>query len=124
MTRARPFRAVGPRSRERKGFRMAPLGRKPHNNFSVRRAFAAALLIAVISAALAGATSAAPVPRSASASAASGPIATADAKCVALIKNKKGKYVALYEKVYKYKFVKVKKSATKFQRKIVKVRQK
>jgi len=104
---------------------MAPLGRKPNHSYLVRSAFAAALLIAVLSAALAGATSAAPTPQAPdSASASSEPVATDSAKCVALVRNKKGKYVALYEKVYKYKFVKVKKSTTKFKRKIVKVRQK
>jgi hypothetical protein len=77
-------------------------------------------------AALAGATSAAPTstaPDASSAASAGGPTAVDSAKCVALIRNKKGKYVPVYESVYKYKFVKEKRSQTKFQRKIVKVRQ-
>jgi hypothetical protein len=99
---------------------MAPLGRTP--NFHLYgRAFVAALLIAVLAAALAGTTSAAPSPRGAQASAA--PIATADAaKCVAQIQKGK-KLVAVYTKVYKYKFVKVKGSKS-FKRKIVHVKQK
>jgi hypothetical protein len=98
---------------------MAPLGRKP-NSHSIGRALTAALLAALFAAALAGTTSAAP---SHDARAAAGPTATADAaKCVALIQKGK-KLVPVYTKVYKYKFVKVK-GSSKFQRKIVHVKQK
>jgi hypothetical protein len=51
-----------------------------------------------------------------------GPGATPSANCVAMIQKGK-KLVAVYEKVYKYKFVKVK-GTKRFQRKIVFVRQK
>jgi hypothetical protein len=75
--------------------------------------------------ALAGATSAAAGSSAgggSSATAASAPSATSSANCVAMIKKGK-KYVPVYEKVYKYKFVKAK-GKNKFQRKIVHVRQK
>jgi hypothetical protein len=49
--------------------------------------------------------------------------AVAAAKCTALIQKGK-KLVPVYERVYKYKFVKVKGRKNKFQRKIVNVRQK
>jgi hypothetical protein len=101
---------------------MAPLGRKPNNSYSPWRMFAAALVVAVLAAALAGATSAAPTSAGSSATNGSGPIATADAKCVALIQKGK-KLVAVRVKVYKYKFVKVK-GSSRFQRKIVHVTQK
>jgi hypothetical protein len=99
---------------------MAHLGRKPNPSYSHGRAFVLALLIAAIAALLAGSTSAAaPAPSKASASA---PTATASAGCVALIQKGK-KLVAVYERVYKYKFVKTK-GTNKFQRKIVHVKQK
>lgn len=105
---------------------MYSLGRKPNPSYRPWRAFVAAVVIAALSAAMAGATSAAPGHHAsnagASAGASEGPTATADASCVALIKKGK-KYVAVYEKVYKYKFVKSK-GKNKFHRKIVHVRQK
>ena len=101
------------------------LGRKPHSSYSQRLGFTVALLAAVLSAALCGVSSAAPADHGAGRvnAASSGPTAVDSVNCVALIRNKKGKYVAVYEKVYKYKFVKVK-GKNKFQRKIVNVRQK
>jgi hypothetical protein len=106
---------------------MAHPGRKP-NNSSQWRAFNLAVAIAVLSALLAGVTAVAPAAPADTASAnATGPTAAADAaKCTALIQKGK-KLVAVYERVYKYKFVKQKgkqKGKNKFQRKIVKVRQK
>jgi hypothetical protein len=101
---------------------MAPYARKANLSRSVRTAFSVALLVALLSAALAAATSASPERAKASPQA-SGPVADASANCVALIKKGK-KYVAVYEKVYKYKFVKTRGSKNKFQRKIVRVRQK
>jgi hypothetical protein len=64
------------------------------------RAFAVALLIAALSAALAGATSAAPTKTNPSASSAGSPIAVDSAKCVARIRKMKGMYVPFYEKFY------------------------
>ncbi len=99
---------------------MAQSGRTANHSHPLRSALGTALLVALLAAALAGATSAAPAHSSAAASAA--PTATASAKCTALITKGK-KLVAVYEKVYKYKFVKVK-GSSKFQRKIVHVKQK
>jgi hypothetical protein len=96
----------------------------PRNNTpSWRSSFAAVALLATICALVvaltAGAAGAAPERAAAGAS----PTADASAaKCVALIQKGK-KLVSVYEKVYKYKFVKVK-GKKSFQRKIVKVRQK
>jgi hypothetical protein len=80
----------------------------------------AVLAAAVFAAAFAGTTTAAP--RAPGTYGSTGPTATADASCVALIQKGK-KLVAVYTRVYKYKFVKVK-GSSKFQRKIVHVRQK
>jgi hypothetical protein len=99
---------------------MAHLGRKPKPSYSAPRALAAMMLAAALFAVLAGATSAAPAQQRDPA--ANPPSATADASCVAQIQKGK-KLVPVYEKVYKYKFVKVK-GKNKFQRKIVHVRQK
>jgi hypothetical protein len=75
----------------------------------------AALLVAVGTSSAAGPAGSAP--------SASSPDASASAaQCVAMIQKGK-KLVAVYERVYKYKFVKVK-GRNKFQRKIVHVRQK
>jgi hypothetical protein len=102
---------------------MAPLGRTPNPSHSCGRAFVAALLIAVFAAALAGTTSAAaPAASSAAGGHSSLTADAAAAKCVALIQKGK-KLVAVYERVYKYKFVKVK-GRNKFVRKIVHVKQK
>jgi hypothetical protein len=70
---------------------------------------------------VAGTTAAAPE-RPAGATASAPEAAAAAAKCTAMIQKGK-KLVAVYERVYKYKFVKTK-GTNKFQRKIVKVRQK
>ncbi|HEX4733527.1 MAG TPA: hypothetical protein VH247_03865 [Thermoleophilaceae bacterium] len=81
--------------------------------------------VAVLFALLAGATSAAPSHKTsapAAAAPADGPDAGVSASCVAMIQKGK-KLVAVYEKVYKYKFVKTKGSKN-FKRKIVHVRQK
>ena len=75
-----------------------------------------ALVVALSAGAAGAATGRAPASGSAPAADA------AAAKCTALIQKGK-KLVAVYEKVYKYKFVKVKGSKS-FKRKIVKVRQK
>jgi hypothetical protein len=87
--------------------------------------FAAVALLATLCALLIGLTSgqagAAP-PRAAAGSASPTADASATAKCVAQIQKGKN-LVAVWEKVYKYKFVKVKGSKS-FKRKIVKVRQK
>lgn len=108
---------------------MAPFGRTPNSPHSSGRAFLVALLIAVFSAALAGTTTAAasPAPTAdafAAAAALGGPPVASDSAsgCVALIQKGK-KLVAVYERVYKYKFVKAK-GRNKFQRKIVHVKQK
>jgi hypothetical protein len=98
---------------------MAHPGRKPNSSYSQCRALVVALLIALAFATLAGATSAAAASSHASATA---PVATADANCTALIQ-KGSKLVAVYTRVYKYKFVKVKGSKS-FKRKIVHVKQK
>jgi hypothetical protein len=99
---------------------MAVFGRKPTLFHSPRRSFAGLLVVAVLAAAVAGGASA--EPGHSAGSTASTPTALADANCVAMIQKGK-KLVAVYEKVYKYKFVKVK-GKNKFQRKIVHVRQK
>jgi hypothetical protein len=101
---------------------MALFGRKPTLFHSPWRSFAGLLVAAVLAAALAGGASAGPAHSSVS-SASNGPTAIADANCVAMIQKGK-KLVAVYEKVYKYKFVKVKGKKNKYQRKIVHVRQK
>ena len=98
---------------------MAPFGRKPNPTSSWPRALMAAICVALVAAAFAGTTSAAP--RTAASSPAM-PTATDSAKCTALIQKGK-KLVAVYQKVYKYKFVKVK-GSSRFQRKIVSVKQK
>ena len=101
---------------------MVQVGRKP-NKSSQWRALQVALAIALLSSAAAGFTTAAAAARSASTDAASAiRAAEASAKCTAMIQRGK-KLVAVYERVYKYKFVKVK-GKNKFQRKIVHVRQK
>jgi hypothetical protein len=104
-------------SREGKRISMAPFGRKP--NISTRwRALCAFAVVAALLAALAGGSSAAPRSSGAPAPTAS----DSAARCTALIQKGK-KLVAVYEKVYKYKFVRAKGSKT-FQRKIVHVKQK
>jgi hypothetical protein len=100
---------------------MARRGRTPNPSYSYGRAFSVALLIAVFAAALAGTTTAATSVKS-KASSAGTPTAIASANCVALIQKGK-KLVAVYERVYKYKFAKVK-GRNKFVRKIVHVKQK
>jgi hypothetical protein len=112
---AQPFRELAGRKR----ISMAHFGRTPNPSTSSWRAFVVALLIAVSAAALAGVTSAAPV-RSAADS--GSPTAVAAKTCTAMIQ-KGSKFVALYEKVYKYKFVKIKGSKG-YKRKIVSVKQK
>jgi hypothetical protein len=98
------------------------LGRTP-NKLSQWRAFYVASAIALLSAGLAGFTTSAPAaPADSASTAADVQAAAAAAKCTALIQKGK-KLVAVYERVYKYKFAKVK-GNNKFQRKIVKVRQK
>jgi len=84
------------------------------------RASAAVATTLIICAAVAiSSAGAAPGPTAAS----SAPVASADAaQCTAMIQ-KGRKLVAVYERVYKYKFVKVK-GSKQFQRKIVHVRQK
>jgi hypothetical protein len=99
---------------------MAHPGRTPNPSFLARHASVATLVLAVLCAALAGAASAAPSPLAGTH--AKAPTATADASCVAMIQKGK-KLVPVYQKVYKYKFVKVK-GSKKFQRKIVHVRAK
>ena len=98
---------------------MAHVGRTPNPSRSYR-ALVVVLAVAILSAAFAAATSAAPASHSAKAS--GGPTAVADSNCVAQIQKGK-KLVPVYERVYKYKFVKVK-GRNKFQRRIVFVRQK
>jgi hypothetical protein len=101
------------------------LGRTPYFSRTVSRAPKLVAAVAVLFALLAGVTSAAPIPHQPSrvaADAAAVDAAAAAAKCNALIQKGK-KLVAVYEKVYKYKFVKSK-GKNKFQRKIVHVRQK
>lgn len=106
---------------------MAPLGRTPNPSCSLWRSFAVVLAVAALAAVLAGAASASS-PSAASAASASAtsansaPTAVESAKCTALIQKGK-KLVAVYTKVYKYKFVKVK-GSSRFQRKIVHVKQK
>ncbi|MFL5341963.1 MAG: hypothetical protein ACJ8F7_17590, partial [Gemmataceae bacterium] len=82
----------------------------------------AAFAVALVCAAVAGSTTAA-APPSSPASDAATPRALASANCTALIQKGK-KLVPVYERVYKYKFVKVKHSSTRFKRTIVHVRQK
>jgi hypothetical protein len=98
---------------------MAQLGRTPNPSSSMLRALFVALLAAALTAGFFGApSSAASAPTTAST-----PTATAAAaSCVALVQKGK-KLVAVYERVYKYRFVKVK-GKNKYQRKIVHVRQK
>jgi hypothetical protein len=99
---------------------MDQLGTTPNPRRSQWRTLVAALAIATLCATVAATTSAAPEQ---GAAAGAPPTASpAAAKCVALILKGK-KYVAVYERVYKYKFVKVK-GKNKYQRKIVYVRQK
>jgi hypothetical protein len=99
---------------------MDPSGRTPHELRSPWRALSVAaatlaLCIAIAATSSVAATSAAP--------GGSAPAAEASAgKCVALIQKGK-KLVTVYERVYKYKFVKVK-GSKHFKRKIVRVRQK
>jgi hypothetical protein len=99
---------------------MAHPGRTPNPPCLPWRALLAAAAVLILCTAVAATTAAAPVPP---AVAAQSPQATADAaKCTAMIQKGKN-LVAVYEKVYKYKFVKVK-GRNKFVRKIVHVRQK
>jgi hypothetical protein len=100
------------------------LGRTPNSPRTPLRAPKLVAAVAVLFALLAAATSAAPPHQTSAASAGAADVqaAAAAAKCTALIQKGK-KLVAVYEKVYKYKFVKSK-GANKFQRKIVHVRQK
>jgi hypothetical protein len=99
---------------------MAHVGRTPNPPRSGWRALYIALAVALLCAAVAGTTAAAP--RGHGASAASSPDAVASSSCVAMIQKGK-KLVAVYERVYKYKFAKVK-GKNKFVRKIVHVKQK
>lgn len=94
------------------------------NTPSWRTSFGAIALLATICALLVAITAGPAGAASGQAAAAGGSPAAdaAAAKCVALIEKGK-KLVAVYEKVYRYKFVKVKGSKS-FKRKIVKVRQK
>jgi hypothetical protein len=98
---------------------MAQSGRTPSPPRLPWRALVAAAAMAILCAAVAAASAAVPERPAAS----NAPVASADAaKCTAMIQKGK-KLVAVYEKVYKYKFVKVK-GKNKFQRKIVHVKQK
>jgi hypothetical protein len=99
---------------------MAHVGRTPNPPRSGWRALHIALAVALLFAVVAGTTAAAP--RGHGASAASSPDAIASSSCVAMIQKGK-KLVAVYERVYKYKFAKVK-GKNKFVRKIVHVKQK
>jgi hypothetical protein len=86
-----------------------------------RFSFGALALLATLCALAAALTTAAPASRAADGGPAANS-AAAVAQCTAMIQ-KGGKLVAVYERVYKYKFVRVKGSKT-FKRKIVNVRQK
>src|SRR5215211_2952034 len=96
-------------------------GRKPQTSPVAWRAFLAAAALIALCVALASTSAAAPVARSSS-GAQPEAVASKVAKCTAMIQKGK-KLVAVRESVYKYKFVKVK-GSKRFQRKIVKVRQK
>lgn len=96
-------------------------GRKPRSSPRALRALIAAAALVALFAALASTSAAAPSASSASAGQ-TGASASKVAMCNALIQKSK-KLVPVFEKVYKYKFVKVKGSKT-FKRKIVKVPQK
>ncbi|HET9025627.1 MAG TPA: hypothetical protein VFN64_13710 [Burkholderiaceae bacterium] len=102
------------------------LGRTPNlsgtASHALRLVAAVAVLLALVAAATSSAAPAHKTSSAASASAVAPDAAAAAAKCTALIQKGK-KLVAVYEKVYKYKFKKVK-GKNKFQRKIVHVRQK
>ena len=97
---------------------MTQLGRTPLKLRLAWRSLVATLAITAMCALAAVGSAAAPP------AADHGPTATAaaTAKCTAMIQKGK-KLVAVYERVYKYKFVKVK-GSKRFQRKIVRVRQK
>lgn len=101
---------------------MHHLGRTPlTNRFAWRSLLASFALLAACSLAAltsASAPAAAPVKPAAAPTA----DAAATAKCTAMIQKGK-KLVAVYERVYKYKFVKVK-GSRRFKRRIVRVRQK
>jgi hypothetical protein len=101
---------------------MDHLGRTPNPSRSSWRALVAVALVASVCALVVASTSAAPAPTSPLAGSASAQADASAAKCTALIQKGK-KLVAVYEKVYKYKFVKGK-GANKFTRKIVYVKQK
>jgi hypothetical protein len=102
---------------------MDPTGRKLLNRHARWRTWATVALVLAVSA-LAGASAGGATSPSANGQ---GPAAqdsaAKKAKCVAMIQKGK-KLVPVYEKVYKYKFVKVKGSKRSYKRKIVHVRQK
>ena len=100
---------------------MFSFGRKPQGSLGPWRALITAAALLALCVAVASTSAAAPVARSSSGQQVDA-IASKVAMCNALIQKGK-KLVAVYEKVYKYKFVKVKGSKS-FKRTIVKVRQK
>jgi hypothetical protein len=101
---------------------MFSAGRKPHSSPVAWRALIAAAALLALCVVVASTSAAAPVARTSSGQQQVDATASKVAMCTAMIQKGK-KLVAVYERVYKYKFVKVKGSKS-FKRKIVHVRQK